>query len=179
MTEIQIQKSIQTQRLQLSFSERVIHYGIVFFEFMILILFVLLVHFEMISMPINSIYCVVLMFLCITIIHYRWLWGKLKLHPINSNLTKNKIEEIISKIGIELDWDFQQRNQEFIVARTIPTFFSGRWGERITIIFQGSNLLVNSICDPAQRRSIYSTGWKRNNQHIKRLKNEIGFIRDF
>ncbi|WP_124642924.1 hypothetical protein [Amniculibacterium aquaticum] len=96
---------------------------------------------------------------------------KLKFKTIKINNSKEKILECIEKVAEKLKWYPEEITDEYIIAKTRPSFFSGSWGEEITIVFDGNKILINSICDPDKQSSVVSMG--RNKKNVNILINEI------
>ncbi|WP_136668314.1 hypothetical protein [Flavobacterium sp. H122] len=86
-------------------------------------------------------------------------------------MTREELDPIIEKVAKELEWTSYVVNKKMIIAKTHPNFFSGSWGEQITILFDKNQVLVNSICDPDKRSSVVSMG--RNTKNMNRLIEEI------
>lgn len=97
---------------------------------------------------------------------------RLKFKMVSTNLSEQKILDIIDEVGMELEWEFLSKNQGLIKAQTRPSFFSGSWGERITILLKGNKVYVNSICDPDRRSSMYAMGRNKKNEQtlLKKIK---------
>jgi hypothetical protein len=86
-------------------------------------------------------------------------------------LTREELDSVVEKVANELKWIPYVMDKKVIIAKTHPSFFSGSWGEQITILFDKNRVLVNSICDPDKRSSVVSMG--RNKQNMSRLIEEI------
>ena len=91
------------------------------------------------------------------------------------NLIDFVAENVLKKTGQELEWRIELKNEKVIVARTSPSFFSGSWGEQITIILNGNKILINSICDTRKRDSLISAGRNTKNMNtiIKNIKKPV------
>ena len=105
------------------------------------------------------------------ILFYRLQKRRLKFKSIDTKLTRDELGPIIEKVAKELEWTPFVNNKKIIIAKTHPSFFSGSWGEQITILFDKNRILVNSICDPDKRSSVVSMG--RNKKNMNRLIKEI------
>ena len=90
---------------------------------------------------------------------------------VETNLSRDELDKIIYQISTELKWKIFTTNKRIVEAKTFPSFFSGSWGEQITILFDNKRVLVNSICDLDKRSSVVSMG--RNKKNTVRLINEI------
>ncbi|MFI4979154.1 MAG: hypothetical protein ACHQIO_02285 [Nevskiales bacterium] len=55
-----------------------------------------------------------------------------------------------------------------MVIHTPPSWFS--WGERVTLLFEGSSVLANSICNP----NLQSAAFGRNSRNIRVIRNAVG-----
>lgn len=97
---------------------------------------------------------------------------RLRFKTVETNLTREELLTIIKDVAEKLNWLPYNTQKDYIVTRTRPSFFSGSWGEQITIVFDQTTVLVNSICDPRQRSSIVSMGRNRKNMNtlIKAIK---------
>ena len=175
MTEEQRQLSLQTNKLKLSFWEKVSHFGIVGF-----LLIIPLMHLfsylkdswngTLKSIPTSEFY-----FLAVTtllaLLFFKLQTDRLKFKEVSTVLSRLQLNDIIEKVGKELKWVIVEDNDDFIIAKTKPSFFSGSWGEQITILFDNSRVLVNSICDPDKKSSVVSMG--RNKRNENKLIEEI------
>ena len=86
-------------------------------------------------------------------------------------MTREELDKIINQVATELKWTIFSTNKRIVEAKTFPSFFSGSWGEQITILFDNKRVLVNSICDIDKQSSVVSMG--RNKKNINRLIKEI------
>lgn len=102
---------------------------------------------------------------------YKLQSDRLKFKEVFTILSRQQLTDIIEKVGTELKWFPEQINEDLVIARTHPSFFSGSWGEQVTILFDSNRILINSICDPEKRISIVSMG--RNKKNVNRLIEEI------
>lgn len=175
MTSNQIQYSIDTGRLKLGNWDKLSHYGIVGLLFIIPCLFIFshlkdyfagtpqyFIPGEPWFMIIPSI---------LGLIFYWLQKNRLKFKTAGTHLTREQLGSVIKKVADELGWTIEEDNKNIIIARTHPGFFSGSWGEQITILFGRNKVLVNSICDPQKRSSVVSMG--RNKRNMRRLIEEI------
>lgn len=67
--------------------------------------------------------------------------------------------------------EFTSATNDAFIANTNPGFFSGSWGEQITVLFYQDSVFVNSICDPNKRSSVIS--WGRNSENEDTLIDKI------
>ncbi|MCU7571618.1 hypothetical protein N4T16_10285 [Riemerella anatipestifer] len=175
MTNKQIQYSVETGELKLGIWDKFTHYGIVGFLFIIPVMFIFFHtkdYFQGISRPFieGEIWCVIIPSI-LGLLFYRLQKNRLKFKQIETKLTREEIDPIIEKLATELEWTPYLINEKIIIAKTHPSFFSGSWGEQVTILFDKNRILVNSICDPDKLSSIVSMG--RNKKNMNRLIEEI------
>ena len=175
MTSEQIKYSIDTGEMKLGTWDKFTHYGIVGFLFLIpsmLIFLHLKDYFQGTSRPFREGEIWFMIFPSILgLLFYRLQKSRLKFKSIDTKLTRDELDPIIEKVANELEWTSYVINKKIIIAKTHPSFFSGSWGEQITILFDKNRILVNSICDPDKRSSVVSMG--RNKKNMNRLIEEI------
>ena len=175
MTDQQRQLALQTNKLQLSFWEKTSHFGIVGFLLLIPLTF-LSFHLKdalngtPVQLKTDEIPFLIVPPI-IALLFYKLQVNRLKFKEIHTSLSREELYIIIEKTGKELKWYPQKINNDFIIAKTHPSFFSGSWGEQIIILFDTNRILVNSICDPDQKGSLVSMG--RNKKNVTRLTEEI------
>ena len=166
MTDEQVKRSIDSNELQLSFGDKFAHYFVVVFLLFIPVLsvfFKLYDYFEGINNPIEGEIWFILILTALAPFAYILQRNRLKFLVVESNLPKEEILRIIEKVAKELEWDIFKKNEKMVLAITSPSFFSGSWGELITILFDKNRILVNSICDPGKKTSLVSWGRNKNN----------------
>lgn len=162
-------KSIETRELQLvGFGVNSSHYGLVGF-LMIIPVFVLVFHliayFQNNPASIkDGELSMVIIPLVLAVIVYLIQKRRLKFRIVQTELSGVQLKEILIKVAKELDWAFIASSKDVYVAKTNPGFFSGSWGEQITILFYQNYVFVNSICDPEKRASVVSWGRNRKNE---------------
>ena len=105
-------------------------------------------------------------FIILSVLFYFIQYYKLKFKVVETSLSRNKIHDVILKTADELDWITEIDNTEMMQFKTYPSFWSGSWGEQITIVYDSNRLLINSICDPKSRLSVFSMGRNRRNEII-------------
>jgi hypothetical protein len=175
MTDQQIDQSIETNKLKLTAWGKFEHYGIVFFLFFIPIVPLFLYFKDLLNGNSKEINGGMLLFTIIPFIlgllFYRLQHNRLNFKIAETNLTRDELDKIIHQVSIELKWTIITSNKRIIEAKTFPSFFSGSWGEQITILFDNKRVLVNSICDLDKRSSVVSMG--RNKKNTNRLIDEI------
>ena len=89
---------------------------------------------------------------------------RLKLRVVQTRLNTATLKLIIDQVARELEWKGEFTSDNVYEAKTRPGFFSGSWGEQITILFADGRVFVNSICDPDQRNSVFSNERNRENE---------------
>jgi|GEM_PF-817381 len=166
MTNEQIKASIETNELKLSFGDKFAHYFIIVFLLfmpMFLISSKIYDYFKGISNPIEGEIWFIIIPTALAPFAYVLQRNRLKFLVVESNLPKEEIHRIIEKVAKELEWKIFKQNEKMVLATTSPSFFSGSWGELITILFDKNRILVNSICDPGKKTSLVSWGRNKNN----------------
>ena len=168
-----LKKSIETGELQLPFRQKVTHFEIVLWSFGFAVLMPLIVLFYQVYEPTSIKNYGVLWFspgfIIVGVIFYFIQKKHLKLTSFKTEISRKEIEKIIKQISSKYRWQISTNTSKEIIAKT-P--FSGKsWGEQVTIIFDGNNLFVNSICDPDKRTSVVSLG--RNAQNIRLIAKRI------
>ena len=175
MTKEQIKYSIETGKMKLGNWDKLTHYGIVGFMFIIPTMFIffhLKAYFQGASKPFQAGEIWIMIIPSILGLLFYWLQkNRLKFKSIDTKLTRFELDPVIEKVANELEWIVYVKNKKLVIAKTQPSFFSGSWGEQITILFDENRILVNSICDPSKRSSVVSMG--RNNKNMNRLIEEI------
>jgi len=183
MTEEQYDRSINTGELQLNgFWEKSTHYGASFF-FLIFPLALLVVfvmgYFEHDPptfglVPLAFIFVPVALGVLVFFIQKR----RLKFKIIQTTLSREQIKAIIHEVALELQWIGNFTSAGVYEARTNPGFWSGSWGEQITILLTGNQVYVNSICDVMRRSSLVSFGRNERNEEtiIDRIKSRAATL---
>ncbi len=175
MTKQQIELSIKTTKLQLSFWDKLAHYGIVVFLLFIPLLslfFYLKGIFNGTKQAAKtSDFFLLIIPTFLTLIFYKIQSDRLKFKQVFTSLSRQALLNIVEKVGRDLRWYIDPIEDRCIIAKTHPSFFSGSWGEQVTILFDKDRVLVNSICDPDKRSSVVSMG--RNKKNENRLIAEI------
>jgi hypothetical protein len=173
MNEQQRQISIEKNKLQLSFWDKFSHFSLVAFLCSIPLIF-LFFHLKVwFNGKTTQFFIGELPFLVIPIILgvvvYKLQCNRLKFKVVQTNLSRQELDDIIEKVGKELKWYPNEINENYFIAKTHQSFFS--WGEQITIIFGTNEIFINSICDLDKRSSVVSMG--RNKKNVRRLIEEI------
>ena len=97
---------------------------------------------------------------------------RLRFKIIQTTLTRAQVEAIIERVADEQEWTGHFVTSKIYKAKTYPGFFSGSWGEEITILLPDDRLFINSICDPEKKGSFTSMGrnWENVGMVIKSIK---------
>jgi hypothetical protein len=158
---------LRTGELKLSFSEKFTHYSIVGFLLLIpslIIIFYLIFCLE--EKPISNISGGILLGAIsglLGLLFYFIQKRKLKFTIIETRLERKQIQKIFKEVAKKLNWRISDLHEEEMIAITSPSFMSGSWGERITILLDDGKILVNSICDPSKQSSAVSMGRNKKN----------------
>lgn len=175
MTESQINYSFDTKRLPYTFWQKLKHFYPAIMLVLIPLSFSVLYlrnYFNKLPAANGLIFTGVMLLLFIVgIILFIRQINRLKFKSIKCTITKNELEVIVKKVADELEWNIDAKHGRFIIASNAPGFFSGSYGEQITILYGNNQVLVNSVCDPNKTTSVVSMG--RNNKNERRLLEEI------
>jgi len=176
MTEKKLEECIRNKKLSLSFWNKYTHFSILIYLLItpIILLFLHikdLMNNEPVSLKENEIYFIITPIL-FAILFFKIQNNRLKFKKVSTTLTKDELIKIIENIGAELKWIPYLIGDNIIIVKTNPSFWSGSWGEQITIIFDKNNVLINSICDPDKNSSLVSMGRNKKNENalIKAIK---------
>jgi len=90
---------------------------------------------------------------------------QVKVPGCSNQVNTATLKLIIDQVARELEWKGEFTSDNVYEAKTRPGFFSGSWGEQITILLPDGRVFVNSICDPDQRNSVFSNGRNRENEN--------------
>jgi len=175
MTEEKVKCAIETNEVKLTNWEKFTHYGIVIYLSCLEVTIVVVSGYDLITkwprpLKEGEIWFLIIPTLLV-LLSYKLQRKKLQFKCVETNLDLNVLKTIIRKVGKELGWSLHKENENIFIAKTSPGFFSGSWGEQITIIIDQNKVLVNSICDPEKNSSITSMG--RNRKNMNRLIDEI------
>jgi hypothetical protein len=170
-----IKKSKETGELQLTFWEKETHYGIVIYLLVIPTVFLFFFIKDAISGDTSRMRSELVVFglvaTLLSFLAYRMQKKRLRFTSVDTNLAKDQLTQIIELTAKEFKWTPSYVDDDVIVAKTSPGFWSGSWGEQITIIFDNGKVFINSICDPDKRSSVFSNG--RNTQIIDLLVKRV------
>lgn len=176
MTREQVKRAKERERLCLSRWHQFNHYFPAFFFALIPAVFVVVTIYDWLSeiyrpKAIRPDSLVFWMFILIPIIVgilvFRFQRNQLKMTKIQVDLDGASQRDRIRRISKQLGWDIVSDTSEGFVSRTHPSFWSGSWGERITVIYDDNCIWVNSICDPDKRSSLVSCG--RNKANVRAI----------
>ncbi len=170
-----INKSLETGELQLTLSQKEGHYGIVIALLIIPTVFLFFLIKNLITNDLDKIKPELLIFGTIAsglgFLAYRLQRKRLRFVTVDTNLDRDQLTKIIELTGEELKWAPFYIDDQVIIAKTFPGFWSGSWGEQITIMFDNGKVLINSICDPDKKSSVFSNG--RNTKNISLLVERV------
>jgi len=110
---------------------------------------------------------------------YRNQRRKLNFESTPTTLDKQAIYDKICKLADYYDWDIDHCGDDCIVAHTNPAIWHLTWGEQIFIVFDKSQVWINSVNDLNKRTSPFSFGYaKRNIRRIREALTQDVTIRD-
>jgi len=171
-----IEKMKMTGRLELTFWESLTHYMIVFaFVFPLAVISINSLSYNAdssisVRTPLEmSLFGVP--FALLGILSYFVQYKRLQFKIVETNLSREKLNELLDRTSDELEWIPVIKTKDIFIAKTIPKWWTGSWGEQITILIDKERLMINSICDPEQRTSVTSMG--RNKKNVNRLIENI------
>ncbi len=167
MTDEQVKFSIQRNEVCLRFWQTITHYAVVFFLLFIpsaLLFFHLMDYLEgkPSSLKEGEVWFLITPSV-LAIIFYLIQKNRLQFKVVKTDLPKSQLKSIVHELANEAEWIANNVHNNAIIATTHPSFFSGSWGEQITIIFDKGRVLINSICDPQKRSSVVSMGRNKKN----------------
>lgn len=172
MTPSQILSSVEKQQLQLNGRQRFNHYSTAHFALFVgLGLPMMILGGWLIDARIDfalSKYEVALFSipsLIVAALLYRHFARILALSKVNTPLGVSDIRELLIGLAEREGWQVQRNRKSFIVLKTHPGF-TRNCGERITVLFHGGEVWVNSICDPDSDPAFYSSGRNRRNRQL-------------
>lgn len=79
---------------------------------------------------------------------------------------RDNIFKILEELATRNDWTIEMKSYNAFIAETNPGFFSGSWGEQVTILFNEKNIYLNSICSLNKKASIASYGRNKANVQL-------------
>ncbi|MEZ4926165.1 MAG: hypothetical protein R3A50_07810 [Saprospiraceae bacterium] len=167
----------KTRRLKLSFTGYLTHYLIVLLLFIpfILVLFDFFRFYVLGSYDgvrtLQELLRATLPFAAIGVLFSFIQYRRLRFQIIETVLPREELREVIIKTAEELEWLPVINRADIILSKTNPSWWTGSWGEQITILFDKDKLLINSICDPEKKASVLSFG--RNKRNVTKLAENI------
>jgi len=165
MTQEQYNKSIETGELQLSLRDKSSHYGIVEFLLFIPLVFlsiILFYYFKGDPKPFVSAEIYIILFpVFLSMLFYLLLKKRLKFKVLHSELDHKDLTAHLIQLCKEQNWTISFHNANIFIAKTNISLTS--WGERVTVLFNGNEILVNSISDPDGKPSLIAIGPNRDN----------------
>lgn len=170
MTKDIYNKSIETCEIQLEgFRANLAHFGVVGFLLFMpsMMLFFHLIYFlqnKPNSFQEGEIW-IIFIPLILSVVAYWIQKRRLKFCVVKTKLNPVQLKEMLLEVAAKLKWEFISTGTNAYVAKTNPSFFSGSWGEQITILFYCDSIFINSICDPKKRPSVVSWGRNRENEN--------------
>lgn len=172
---------IQTGKLKMKFTNLINHYLIVLCLFLPIIFtfFSLFQKYVLnsstgVKSP-KELVIATLPFGLIAIIFYFIQKNKLKFKTIETSMPIEKVKDIIEMTAKQHEWHTEIMDEKIIIVKTHTKWTSGSSGEQITIIFDNSRIMINSICDPNKGASVISMGnsMGRNKNNINTLIRNI------
>lgn len=175
MTKEIFKKSVATKTLQLSNYKKFKHFEPALFILIVPLVFLFLFLKDYIDgspKPISqTILLLIIIPTIIAILLYILQRNRLKFKTVKTTLHRTELYQIVIKVAADLEWNIHYQKGNVILADTSPGFLSGSWGEQITILIDGNNVLINSICDLNTKMSLVSMG--RNRKNMNTLIREI------
>jgi hypothetical protein len=167
MTPQQIKRSIETNKLQLSFWDAISHYLIIMLFAFVPVLFALLTLYNYIY-EIDRPYVegniwIYIVPLILSLFFYILQRRRLQFTIIETTLNRGKILALAENISMDQNWDIIRKSKTLFIAKTNPPLLIGSWGEQVTLVFNGKKILMNSICDPDKKSSVVSFGNNKRN----------------
>lgn len=171
MTDAQVKNSIKDRELKLGRSDRFTHFEIVFWLIFLASIMPALFLYDLIAYgqiklaaPVSTAIGVFTFIPSIlAIIFYSVQKRRLALTEIKTPLTREQLRDLILQLAENKKWEARNNRKTFMIMKTHPSFWSGSWGEQITVLFDDRRVWVNSICDPEQQTSVVSMGRNKNN----------------
>jgi uncharacterized membrane protein len=167
----------RTRRVKLSGWDSFNHYFIVLF----LLLPMIFISFDGIKYLITGAYLgirtpmemlsVSMPFMILGIVFFFVQYKRLNFKIIKTNVSRDMVIKAIKTTATELNWIPEINTKDFKVFKTNPKWYTGSWGEHITVILDNDKVMINSICDLDKKTSVVSFG--RNRKNMKRLLEEL------
>jgi hypothetical protein len=174
MKASQIRKSIKKRQLQLEGMDKFTHFQSVLYMIFVAAMFPVMMGYEWFRYgEISSPGLTLNTLLMFTVVPAGLAYGffiyqnrQLRLTRIITGHSSEEIRSIVVDVAKRNDWEVRNNRRDFMMLKTHPTFWSGSWGEQITLFLDGRDIWVNSICDPEKRASVVSMGRNRENVEI-------------
>lgn len=109
--------------------------------------------------------------LIVGIVIYRSQKQALQLVSVKTGRERSENRELVRKAAKTLQCSIAVDDEDEFVGITNPPFRSGSWGERITVLFEGDEVFVNSICDADKPDSLVSCG--RNRANVRKIVRKL------
>ena len=168
---------IKTGKLKMGFTDLLTHYLLIFFLLTPLAWNVfsfiqkhVFHNYQGVRNP-EETFTLTLSFGLVAVLFYFIQNNRLKFTTIETNLSRENIRAVINQTAHDLEWHLEVNNDKMVIARTHPKWWTGSWGEQITIIIDNPRIMINSICDPNKKTSVISMG--RNKKNINNLIENI------
>lgn len=179
MTASQIKQSILKRHLQLEGMAKLTHFEPVLWLLFVAAMFPAFVGYEWLRYgEVISLGLTLEMLLIFSLIPtalalclYIYQTRQLRLWRIITSRSVDENRDIVIDTANRNDWKIRNNRKNFMMLKTHPSFWSGSWGEQITLILDGRDIWLNSICDPENHTSIVSMG--RNRQNIEILTHAL------
>jgi len=104
---------------------------------------------------------IVWVFLVLAILTFIIKYFALRFKSIKADLTNEEYNSVIDKTIEQLNWEPIKRSQTHLVADSHSSLIGT--GERVTIVKNNNEILINSICNPDSRAAIFSFGGNEKN----------------
>ncbi len=168
-----------TGRIKLSWLDLLTHYLIVIFllQPLLFLSFFWLKHFltgeYTGERTFKEMFLVQIPFIILAVVFFFIQHKRLNFKQIQTSLSIDLIQILIKTTANELEWIPFINTKYYKVFKTYPKWYTGSWGEQITIIIDNDKVMINSICDPDKRASVVSVGRNRKNMRclIEKIKN--------
>jgi len=165
MTQEQYNKSIETGELQLNCKDMLTHFGVVGFLFFMPLMLLSIHLFQYFKGNPSSLrgdeFYILIIPIIIGFLFFLLQKSRLKLKVLTATLSQKELTSYIEQLCQEWDWKPYFHNKNIFIAKT--KMGGGSWGEQVTILFNGNQVWVNSICDPDKKGSLVSFGRNREN----------------
>lgn len=175
MKPSQIRKSIQSRHLHLEGMDRFTHFEPALYPIVVAGISLALTGYRwsqdgeigplMSNLEFLALFTLIPTILAVVLFAYQV--RQLRLKRIITVRSIDESREIVVDIAKQNNWQIRNNRKSYMRLQTEPSFWSGSWGEQITLFLDGRDIWINSICDPAKRASIVSMG--RNKQNVEIL----------